>query len=339
MDKKTPIRKVPSISDLHDEYPALMQVAERLRKGINEQLHHIVSENSLALAVPIESRIKSWSSIEEKYNRKNLHLSSLEDLPDLVGLRMIFLFSRHLREATKSIRDCFSVTSREDAGTRLDDSQFGYQSIHYVVRIPDSWTTVPTFSGCERLKAEIQIRTIAQHTWAAASHYLQYKREGSIPSNVKRSINRVSALLETVDLEFERVLSEREEYVIRIADVSPHEQLNVDVLMAVLSEILPAANHKGDESYDELLANLHSVGIFDVKALKDLADTHLENTLKLDAEIAAGVHSGYGVEQVPERIAQGVFFTHVGLVRSMLESEGKWPPSIEETEYFDDDDC
>lgn len=57
------------------------------------------------------------------------------------------------------------------------------------------------------LKAEVQVRTVTQHVWAAASHVLQYKQEASVPLPVRRSIYRVSALLETVDLEFERVLS------------------------------------------------------------------------------------------------------------------------------------
>ena len=338
MAKKPSTPRVSTIQDLREEYPTLIQTAERLRKGIDEQLRHIVSVHSLALAVPIESRIKSWSSIEEKYKRKNLHPGSLADLPDLIGLRMVFLFSRHLREATKSIRDSLSVIAQEDASTRLDESQFGYQSIHYIVRIPNAWTTVPTFVGCEKLKAEIQIRTIAQHTWAVASHHLQYKREGSVPSAVRRSINRVSALLETVDLEFERVLNERDEYVTHIAEISPNERLNVDVLTAVLNEILPEANRESDELYDELVADLESADIVDVKSLKDLADTHLESTLRLDGEIVSGEHSGYNFDEDLDRISRGVFFTHVGLVRTMLEKAGKWSPSVEDVPLFSDDD-
>jgi ppGpp synthetase/RelA/SpoT-type nucleotidyltranferase len=64
-----------------------------------------------------------------------------------------------------------------------------------------------------RMVFELQLRTLAQHIWAVASHKLQYKREASVPVPIRRSINRVSALLEMVDLEFDRVLLEREQYV------------------------------------------------------------------------------------------------------------------------------
>ena len=102
---------------------------------------------------------------------------------------------------------------------------------------------------------------------AVASHYLQYKREKSVPLEVRRSINRVSALLETVDLEFERVLNERDVYVTGITSVSPEERLNVNVLKAMLDENLPLANRTNDEAYDELVAELESVGVVNVGGL------------------------------------------------------------------------
>ena len=88
-----------------------------------------------------------------------------------------------------------------------------YQSLHYIIRIPKHWLKVSTFADLGELKAEIQLRTLAQHIWAATSHKLQYKHEDSVPPPIRRSIYRVSALLETVDLEFERVLAERGTYI------------------------------------------------------------------------------------------------------------------------------
>ena len=79
--------------------------------------------------------------------------------------------------------------------------------------MPDDWLNVPTFREFKGLRAELQIRTLAQQLWAAASHKLQYKRESSVPYPIRRSIHRVAALLETVDLELERVLSERDPHL------------------------------------------------------------------------------------------------------------------------------
>src|SRR5690606_25945786 len=97
----------------------------------------------------------------------------------------------------------------------------------------------------------------AQHTWAVASPKLQYKHEEGVPPPIRRTIHRVSALLETVDLEFERVLEERGSYIAAAADnVDLGELLNVDLLKATLSEILPEKNRVDNEPYADLLVDL-----------------------------------------------------------------------------------
>lgn len=166
------------IESLGREYQDFSSKAERLRIAISDQLMALISENSLTLGVPIESRLKTWSSVAEKLERKQLKLQSIRELPDLVGVRVILLFSSDVGKAVGLIEQVFEVVSREDTVTRLGDSQFGYQSQHFIVRLPESWLGVPTLSGLGQLTVELQIRTLAQHIWAAASHKLQYKQIG-----------------------------------------------------------------------------------------------------------------------------------------------------------------
>ena len=148
------------------------------------------------------------------------------------------------------------VIAQEDTGGRLRESQFGYQSVHLTVKLPASWLSVPSFSGLGSLMAEIQIRTLAQHIWAVASHKLQYKQEASVPEPVRRSIHRVSALLETVDLEFERVVDERARYLEEVGSGAADESLNVDLLTRILSESLPEQNRVESEHSAKLLDDL-----------------------------------------------------------------------------------
>ncbi|GAI31201.1 unnamed protein product, partial [marine sediment metagenome] len=53
------------------------------------------------------------------------------------------------------------IVEQEDTASRLDESQFGYQSYHYVIKLPKKWLSLTTFSDFSEYKAEIQIRTIA----------------------------------------------------------------------------------------------------------------------------------------------------------------------------------
>lgn len=296
---------------------------ERLRQSALNQLIQLLESHDVTLGVPIESRVKTWASIEEKIQRKGITLSDIRDLHDLVGIRIILLFRSDLETVIRLIREHFEVVTSEDTSQRLGDSQFGYQSQHIVVKIPQAWLQVPSFSSLGDLHLELQIRTLAQHIWAAASHKLQYKNEESVPPPIRRAINRASALLETVDLEFERVLEERRSYVASDPQRSePEAPLNVDSVALVISEELPEKNKIDNEPYSELLQNLTAFSVETVTQLRTLLRKHKASILEKDANnVAEALADPQRAKFKPERLRDGVFFSHAGLVRSALREE------------------
>lgn len=58
---------------------------------------------------------------------------------------------------------------------RFSQGRLGYQSIHYLVKLPDQKTEWAEYKRFEGLIAEIQVRTILQHAWAEMEHDIQYK--------------------------------------------------------------------------------------------------------------------------------------------------------------------
>lgn len=304
---------------LKKDYESKQVSAGRFCSTLVEQIKELTSQNNISLAVPIESRVKSWSSTSAKAERSKVKLKDILQLNDLVGIRLILLFKRDLDRCRKLIEENLKIIVQEDTASRLGESQFGYQSYHYVIKLPKGWLSIPTLKDFAEYKAEIQIRTIAQHIWAAASHNLQYKQEDNVPETVRRSIYRVSALLETVDLEFERVLSEREEYVKGLKPETQDETLNVDLLKEILDSHLPIANRKESEDYSKLLRHLSNCEIDKSSQLVSLINERLEAALEKDVEIVEKVKSGSPhYEFKKERIEKGVFFSHFGLVRQML---------------------
>lgn len=312
-----------NIKTLRKQHTDILGRAERMRESIVTQLSTLIDDADVSLGVPIESRVKQWSSIEEKFERKSLEIDDLNSLQDLVGVRAILLFRTDLERVDALIHETFDIVSSEDTSKRLDETQFGYQSLHYVVKVPASWLTVPNMADFHDLQTEIQVRTLAQHIWAAASHKLQYKDEASVPPPVKRAINRASALLETVDLEFERVLEARQHY--RETEVparSGSETLNVDLLTTILNEILPAQNRKDDDKSEALLQNLTALSINTATQLEVLLRKHLKAVLKDDETRVREIRNGnIRFEKSLERTARGVFFSHVGLARQALRKE------------------
>lgn len=190
---------------------------------------------------------------------------------------------------------------------------------------------MPTLAKFAGYKAELQIRTVAQHLWAASSHVLQYKQELSVPPPVRRSIHRVSALLETVDLEFERVLLEREQYSKEVDINSSDETLNVDLLEKILNKLLPKANRRDSEPYSDLLSDLFVFGVMTPQALEVLIKDNEAAVLEEDAERVQAIRADKNYTGTSkDRIDRGVFYTHVGLVRGVLTKQfgSRWESYI-----------
>ena len=308
-----------SLNELSKEYFSVARNGLNFCHSLEIEIEKLLSSKSIILGVPIESRLKEWDSIAEKIENKSLELNSILDLSDLVGLRLILLFKRDVDKACELIAQNFKVLEIENPEQKLGEDQFGYLSHHYQVSLLDEWQKVPSFKGFGDFHAEIQIRTLAQHIWAQASHILQYKHEAGVPLPVKRSINRVSALLETVDLEFERVLDERETYVSDVNLTTESSPLNVDLLEKLLNENLPEKNkdRRDEEGYAELLSDLIAFDIDKSDQLQKLIEDNLEAAIKEDAERVLKIIDGAGVGD-PERAKLGVFYTHVGLIRMIM---------------------
>jgi ppGpp synthetase/RelA/SpoT-type nucleotidyltranferase len=282
-------------------------------------LERLVNDQRVSLAFPIQKRVKTWDSIADKLERQSLLLSHLTELKDLVGLRLILQFRRDVGTVCDLIRKHFTVLDQYDTQDRLREDQFGYSSYHFVVALPQPWLAVPTLADMKELTAEIQIRTTAQHIWAAASHTLQYKHEASVPPPLKRALYRVSALLEAIDLEFERFLEERDVYREDVDVSETQTSLNVDTLEKLLDSLLPEANKRSDEGYAELLEDLRHFNISTPEQLKSMVRPHLVAVQEQERSLAAEFMKEPATPALdPERLARGIVFYHVGLVRKCL---------------------
>jgi ppGpp synthetase/RelA/SpoT-type nucleotidyltranferase len=296
-------------SDLKVSYSKVEPRAKRLKLALAAELDHLLHANGVTLGVPVEARVKEWSSIEEKLVRKSLVLEKIEDLDDLVGLRLILLFRRDLKAVDALLRNALLVKSAEDTSLRLSDTQFGYQSQHYIVEAPEQWLSIPSWGDLGGIRVEIQVRTLAQHIWAAASHKLQYKREASVPLPLRRSINRASALLETVDIEFDRLLDDRLVYLNdELKNETLNSVLNVDILDSILLKVFPSANRTSEEDLDQLLVELNHFGIKTSGQLQGLLEKHFDAVMAEDAVYA-------------KLKGKEFYFQHIGLAREALNQE------------------
>ncbi|WP_354676413.1 hypothetical protein [Citrobacter portucalensis] len=322
---------------LETEYKKTVGSIDDFRKNVFEQLNNLIISSKVPLGINLESRVKDWLSIRNKIERKELSINTIHEINDLIGFRIILLFKRDLDVVSGIINDNFDVISEEDKFDSLDDNKFGYQSRHYIIKIPNEWLEVPSFKAFKNFKAEIQLRTLSQHIWAATSHKLQYKNEDSVPISLRRALNRASALLEVVDLEFERILIGREGYVETLneksrSNLTQDEFLNVDSLRFIAEKHLPKENAKRTEPYDELLNELLLNNITKVDQLTEILEENKEFCRNKEKDrLNDAINSsgedwwtrGQDEDDTDVRVKRGVFFSHVGLIRIAVEEHIK----------------
>lgn len=288
------------MSDIAAKYREIAPKLERLRSNIKMVLEQIVDEKTIPVFA-IESRIKDEMSILNKLERKSYN-SSLEEIDDLCGIRVICYYQEDIEGICKIVESEFEVVEKENKQDSLADDQFGYTSYHYVVSLKDEWLGHPTARGLRGFRAEIQIRTMLMHTWAAISHKLLYKREEDVPPQFKRRLNRLSALIEMADEQFDLIKNIKIKYVDGFAFsekiISENEDVNSDSLLAVHQHYFPDRRYS-DADIPSLVSEIRMAG-FGLKELVEqvnlcipiLADLEQEEAHKFDTELPMWGFSG-----------------------------------------------
>jgi putative GTP pyrophosphokinase len=175
----------------------------------------------------IESRIKDPQKLGEKIVRKLNKYKDINEITDIVGLRVITYFEDEVDKVASLIESEFVIDRENSIDKRKTETdRFGYMSLHYVVSLSDSRKKLIEYKKIGDIKIEIQIRSILQHAWAEIEHDIGYKGENAVPDNLKRNIFRVAALLETADIEFVNIkksLFEYEQTVAQKINIHPEE--------------------------------------------------------------------------------------------------------------------
>ena len=151
----------------------------------------------------ITHRVKGFDSYLDKVAR--LRKSQPRGpivLRDLFGLRVVCPFLDEAERVQELLVKHFQVTEVEHKGANRSLAEFGYESVHLLVRLPKG--TLPTLLPHTKPLCEVQVRTILQHAWAQIEHELVYKADRSVPkSAIRRKLAAVSATLTLADVIFQ----------------------------------------------------------------------------------------------------------------------------------------
>ncbi|MBN2810660.1 MAG: (p)ppGpp synthetase [Spirochaetales bacterium] len=186
----------------YDSYSPHLQI---LLERLELKLRSCISVSSVPT---YKSRVKGFNS----YYRKLLRnipddITQKTDLPvvtDIIGIRIICAFLEDLSVVEKTLHDCFTVYEVERKGADRTFREFGYESTHVLLAIPEEMRSDLVLP--EGLIFEIQVRTILQDAWAEVEHELVYKSEFSpFDLPLKRKLASINASLSLADIIFQEI--------------------------------------------------------------------------------------------------------------------------------------
>ena len=197
-----------AVDEFAKKRPAYVDFAEVVKRILGETIRH----GGLKIH-SVEARAKDLESFGDKAMRPSatnpgrpMYETPVEQVEDLAGARVITFFPSTIEEVDKGIREEFDVVERRDLGASLlEEERFGYQSVHYIVKLATKRAILPEYRRFVGLLAEVQVRTVLQHAWAEIEHDIQYKSTATIPKAIRRRFMALAGLLEIADREFEAI--------------------------------------------------------------------------------------------------------------------------------------
>ena len=193
-------------NELRKEYDELFPFRTAAVRELEIYIEEVLSP--LSSRPKIKGRVKTFESYFKKCIRlfKDGELPPHKKISDIIGARVICPFLEDIGTVEKLLKEKFQVTEIERKGRGYTLREFGYESIHLLVVVPQHILDKQGLSRCET--AEIQIRTILQDAWAEVEHELIYKAEFTPFDNpLKRKLAAVNATLSLADIVFQEIRS------------------------------------------------------------------------------------------------------------------------------------
>lgn len=240
------------LDNLLKEYNTDKEAYKTCGFKIQQLLIDLLNSNNIKFH-EVNYRIKDELSLTKKFYLKNKKYNKLEDITDIIGIRVITYYTDDIDKVAQVIEENFDIDEENSIDKRetLEIDRFGYLSLHYIVKLKQNRTKLEEYKCCKNYKIEIQIRTILQHAWAEIEHDLGYKNEVDTPREVRRDFYRLAGLLETADKEFLGIRNQINEYEDNIDERIKDEEETIYIDKISLNALV-----NNDMEYNRLIERL-----------------------------------------------------------------------------------
>ena len=206
MESEHSLPNKEKIQQLYESYgPVFAEVLNNVERKLKSTVR-------LTSMPTYKARIKSFGSYYKKILRQKPQQAArgteLVPLTDMMGIRVICAFLEDLAVVEQQLLEHFSVQEVERKGADQSFREFGYESVHVLISIPEDCLPKKALSPVlpPDVVCEIQIRTILQDAWAEVEHELIYKSEfNPFDKPLRRKLASINASLSLADTIFQEI--------------------------------------------------------------------------------------------------------------------------------------
>lgn len=268
-------------------YDSNFKLFETARKAYIRIISSLLKGADIGEVTKIEGRVKDKEECIKKFNRKYQSKLEADDQPyeikdylsDLIGIRIICLYEDQIEVVAEVLKQHFKiidVTDKISAVESTEDS-FGYKGLHMDLALNEQMISLPKYQQFADYPFEVQIRSLIQDAWSVLDHKIKYKK--SIPNDLKRRINVLSALFELADREFKEIRNATTE-LIQQATVAPISD-SLDDSREISGQPFSAVSEKNVNAFSFLRVAGHFFKDFGFEDYK--VDDFVQDILKLDS--------------------------------------------------------
>lgn len=199
--------------ELLAQYREKLPLFQRIQQLAVNQVHEALGQQGIYVTA-VENRIKTEKSLAGKLELKGSKYRTLYDVTDIFGIRIITFYADDVDKVAAIVKRIFDVDWKESVDKRKlhQLNSFGYNSLHYICRLPKTVVDDPEAPELNDIRFEIQMRTALQHVWSTIEHDTGYKSDVQILPEYRRQFSRLAGMLELVDDEFSRLRNSLTDY-------------------------------------------------------------------------------------------------------------------------------
>ena len=187
---------------------AIREVTTKL-EILNDELSLDDGKNPIQF---IKSRVKKPLSIVDKLQRlgKEINVESIMgSLNDVAGIRVIASFVDDVYKIADMLvkqDDIFLVEAKDYIKNPKPN---GYRSYHLIIEVPVFFSQKK-----QRVRVEVQIRTVAMDFWASLEHQVKYKKELKDTKEIERELKECADTIAATDVQMMNIRNKIDDIIL-----------------------------------------------------------------------------------------------------------------------------